>query len=104
MPINTLQCRAKGNPWEIAKGFDTSLPVSRFLSKEEVGDPHNVTLWCKVSYNISDSNNREYNVTLNKIQLLLKQMATGLSLIFFYFVSSISLCFTRQICLFYPWK
>ncbi|KAF2361892.1 Fumarylacetoacetase C-terminal-related [Trinorchestia longiramus] len=43
------KCKSKGSPWEIAKGFDTSLPVSRFLTREEVPDPHNVMLWCKVN-------------------------------------------------------
>jgi len=43
------KCKEKGTPWEIAKAFDTSLPVSRFISKEELGDPQNVTVWCKVN-------------------------------------------------------
>jgi len=43
------QCKSKGTPWEIAKCFDTSLPVSRFVTPEELPDPHNVELWCKVN-------------------------------------------------------
>ncbi|XP_018013110.1 acylpyruvase FAHD1, mitochondrial-like isoform X1 [Hyalella azteca] len=43
------KCKSKGQPWEIAKGFDTSLPVSRFITKEELPEPHNVVLWCKVN-------------------------------------------------------
>jgi len=43
------QCKSKGQPWEIAKGFDTSLPISRFISKEELPEPQDVELWCKVN-------------------------------------------------------
>lgn len=30
------QCKEKGQPWEIAKGFDGSAPISRFFSLEQV--------------------------------------------------------------------
>lgn len=43
------KCKSKGHPWEIAKGFDTSLPVSRFIELQELPDPHAVTLWCQVN-------------------------------------------------------
>lgn len=36
--------RAKGLPWSIGKGFDTSNPVSRFINSNEIVDPHNLTL------------------------------------------------------------
>ncbi len=29
------QCKAKGHPWEIAKGFDSSAPISKFIN---IGD------------------------------------------------------------------
>jgi acylpyruvate hydrolase len=31
------QCKASGAPWEIAKGFEFSAPVSRFIGLEELG-------------------------------------------------------------------
>ena len=43
------EAKSKGNPWILAKGFDTSLPISKFLSVDKIKDPHNVKLWCKVS-------------------------------------------------------
>jgi len=43
------QCKSKGVPWEIAKAFDTSLPVSRFIAPEELKDPHSTEIWCKVN-------------------------------------------------------
>lgn len=38
-----------GQPWTLAKGFDTSCPVSSFIPKEKIVDPHNVELWCTVN-------------------------------------------------------
>lgn len=50
----TAQCqlgnaRAKGEPWSLGKGFDTSTPVSRFIKLQEIKDPHNVDLWLKLN-------------------------------------------------------
>lgn len=41
--------KAKGLPWEIAKGFDTSCPLSGFVPASEVADPHALKL--KLSVN-----------------------------------------------------
>ncbi|KAJ8897741.1 hypothetical protein PR048_003091 [Dryococelus australis] len=38
-----------GRPWTFGKGFDTACPVSRFVSLDEVKDPGNVNIWCKVN-------------------------------------------------------
>lgn len=38
----------KGQPWLLAKGFDTSCPVSDFIPKEKLPDPDNVRLWLKI--------------------------------------------------------
>ncbi|MDD2736559.1 MAG: fumarylacetoacetate hydrolase family protein [Desulfuromonadaceae bacterium] len=38
------QLKAKGLPWEIAKGFDTACPLSDFVPAGAVVDPHDVTL------------------------------------------------------------
>ncbi|MBW4055981.1 MAG: fumarylacetoacetate hydrolase family protein [Proteobacteria bacterium] len=38
------QLKAKGLPWEIAKGFDTSCPLSDFVPAGTVPDPHNLSL------------------------------------------------------------
>jgi 5-carboxymethyl-2-hydroxymuconate isomerase len=41
------QLKAKGLPWEIAKGFDTACPLSEFVPVAAVPDPHglNLKLW-----------------------------------------------------------
>ncbi len=33
------ECKAKGQPWEIAKAFDHSAPLGNFISLEELDDP-----------------------------------------------------------------
>jgi 5-carboxymethyl-2-hydroxymuconate isomerase len=38
------QLKAKGLPWEIAKGFDTSCPLSDFVPAAAVADPHALNL------------------------------------------------------------
>lgn len=45
------EAKKKGHPWTMAKGFDTSCPISSFVPKEELPDPQNVELWCKVNGN-----------------------------------------------------
>lgn len=43
------EAKKKGLPWTAAKGFDTFLPVSNFISKEMIKDPHYVELWLNVN-------------------------------------------------------
>ncbi|MDD2580381.1 MAG: fumarylacetoacetate hydrolase family protein [Desulfuromonadaceae bacterium] len=38
------QLKAKGLPWEIAKGFDTSCPLSDFVPTDLIADPHALNL------------------------------------------------------------
>lgn len=40
--------KAKGLPWSMAKGFDTFNPVSGFVDKSKVADPHAMKLWLAV--------------------------------------------------------
>ncbi|KAL8999683.1 MAG: hypothetical protein Q9169_001500 [Polycauliona sp. 2 TL-2023] len=43
------EAKKKGLPWSIAKGFDTFLPMSKFIPKTAVSDPHDVELWLSVN-------------------------------------------------------
>ncbi len=36
------ELKAKGLPWEVAKGFDTSCPLSGFVASDQVGNPHDL--------------------------------------------------------------
>jgi len=43
------QLKAKGLPWEIAKGFDTACPLSDFVPAAAVADPHELNLTLAVN-------------------------------------------------------
>ncbi|MFA7403010.1 MAG: fumarylacetoacetate hydrolase family protein [Pelobacteraceae bacterium] len=43
------QLKAKGLPWEIAKGFDTACPLSDFVPAAAVADPHDLNLTLAVN-------------------------------------------------------
>jgi acylpyruvate hydrolase len=43
------EAKMKGLPWNIAKGFDTFLPVSECIAKSAIPDPHNVELYLTVN-------------------------------------------------------
>ncbi|MDT8419154.1 MAG: fumarylacetoacetate hydrolase family protein [Desulfuromonadales bacterium] len=43
------ELKGKGLPWELAKGFDTSCPLSDFVPAEKVSDPNNLELTLKVN-------------------------------------------------------
>ncbi|VDP12172.1 unnamed protein product [Soboliphyme baturini] len=57
MTARDFQTEAKqtGNPWLLAKGFDTSCPISRLVSKSEMTShddatvPHDLHLWCRIN-------------------------------------------------------
>lgn len=43
------EAKKKGQPWSIAKGFDTSCPISDFMPKESIAKPDELKIWCKVN-------------------------------------------------------
>ena len=53
------EAKKKGLPWSIAKGFDTFLPISNFIPKASIPDPHNVDLYLSVNGQIRQSDNTE---------------------------------------------
>ena len=55
--LNILLFSSKGQPWELAKAFDTSLPVSEFIGKDVIPDPGNVELVCKVNGELRQKEN-----------------------------------------------
>ena len=38
------ECKEKGHPWEIAKAFDNSAPLGRFVEKRNISDMNNISL------------------------------------------------------------
>lgn len=43
------EAKKKGHPWIMAKGFDTSCPISDYIPKETFLNPESVQLWLKVN-------------------------------------------------------
>ncbi|KAG5913536.1 hypothetical protein E4U61_006804 [Claviceps capensis] len=43
------EAKKKGLPWDIAKGFDTFLPMSNLIPKTAIADPQNVELFLDVN-------------------------------------------------------
>lgn len=43
------EAKKKGLPWDIAKGFDTFLPMSNIISKASISNPQDVELFLKVN-------------------------------------------------------
>ena len=64
MTLRDVQAEAKkkGLPWTVAKGFDTSAPVSYAVEKEKVANPHSLTLSLKVN-----GERRQHSSTANMI-------------------------------------
>lgn len=53
------EAKKKGLPWDIAKGFDTFLPVAGPVSKSVIKDPHDVELWLSVNGEMKQKDNTE---------------------------------------------
>lgn len=53
------EAKRKGLPWSIAKGFDTFLPISNFIAKHRISDPHKAHLWLSVNNEVKQSDNTE---------------------------------------------
>ena len=51
------ELKNKGLPWEIAKGFDTSCPLSDFIAADRVSDPNKLELCLKVNDEIRQQGN-----------------------------------------------
>jgi 5-carboxymethyl-2-hydroxymuconate isomerase len=64
MTMRDVQKEAKnaGNPWTIAKGFDTSAPMSEFVPKDRVKEPDNLEVILRVN-----GKTRQHSNTANMI-------------------------------------
>jgi acylpyruvate hydrolase len=57
-----LEAKKAGMPWSIAKGFDTSAPLSPFVDAERVADPHSLEILLSVNGSV-----RQHSTTSNMI-------------------------------------
>lgn len=61
MTLRDVQSEAKkkGLPWSIAKGFDTSAPISDIIPVEKINEPHKLELICRVNGEIRQHDSTE---------------------------------------------
>lgn len=57
--LRDIQKKAKeqGRPWTVAKGFDTSAPISEVVRKEQIKNPHNLNLKLWINSELRQSGN-----------------------------------------------
>lgn len=71
------EARSKGLSWTIGKGFDTACPVSRFITKDEIPDPHNIKLYSFVNGNMKqDGATNEFIFTIPTLISFISQYMT----------------------------
>lgn len=51
------ECKKNGQPWEIAKGFEGSAPLGKFVSRERFDDIHNLNFSLQINGEIRQSGN-----------------------------------------------
>lgn len=65
--------KKKGLPWEIAKGFDTACPLSRFTPAERVPDPQNLRIVLSVNGEIRQDGNT--SMMIHSIPAIISHMS-----------------------------
>jgi 2-keto-4-pentenoate hydratase/2-oxohepta-3-ene-1,7-dioic acid hydratase in catechol pathway len=69
--------KAKGQPWEIAKGFDRSGPLSHFISLENLKDPQDIHFQLKKNGNlVQDGHTRDMIFNFDTLIVYLSKFFT----------------------------
>ena len=62
------ECKRKGHPWEIAKAFDSSAPIGKFLPKNEFTDLNNINFTLDINgKNVQTGNTGDMIFTVDKL-------------------------------------
>lgn len=72
------EAKKKGLPWDIAKGFDTFLPLSHIIPKASIPDPHNIELYLTVNGEVRQQDSTE--LLLFRIPRLLSDISKVMAL------------------------
>jgi acylpyruvate hydrolase len=72
------ELKKKGLPWEIAKGFDTSCPLSSFLEASRVADPQNLQIRLTVNGGIRQDGNT--SMMIHRIPAIISHMSGSFTL------------------------
>ena len=67
------ELKKKGLPWEIAKGFDTSCPLSAFVEASNVTDPQNLQIRLTVNGGIRQDGNT--SMMIHRIPAIISHMS-----------------------------
>ncbi|KAB0667272.1 fumarylacetoacetate hydrolase family protein [Oryzomonas japonica] len=66
--------KKKGLPWEIAKGFDTSCPLSAFTPAAQVPDPQDLTI--RLLLNGAERQNGSTSLMINPVARIISYLST----------------------------
>lgn len=72
------EAKKKGLPWDIAKGFDTFLPISNIIPKSAIPDPHSIELYLTVNNEVKQQDST--NLMLFQIPRLLSDISKVMTL------------------------
>ncbi len=72
------ELKKKGLPWEIAKGFDTSCPLSAFVPASQVADPQDLTI--RLSVNGEERQNGSTGLMINPVAKIISYLSGIFSL------------------------
>ena len=67
------ELKKKGLPWEIAKGFDTSCPLSTFVEASHVADPQNLQIRMTVNGEVRQDGNT--SMMIHRIPSIISYMS-----------------------------
>ena len=67
------ELKGKGLPWELAKGFGTSCPLSDFVPAEKVSDPNNLQLTLKVNGEVRQQGNT--NMMMRSVEQIVSEIS-----------------------------
>lgn len=67
------ELKGKGLPWELAKGFDTSCPLSAFVPAEKISDPNNLELTLKVNGDVRQQGNT--NMMMRSVEQIVSEIS-----------------------------
>lgn len=67
------ELKEKGLPWELAKGFDTSCPLSDFVPAEKISDPNQLELTLKVNGEIRQQGNT--NMMMRSVEQIISEIS-----------------------------
>ncbi|MFO8235218.1 MAG: fumarylacetoacetate hydrolase family protein [Bacteroidales bacterium] len=71
------EAKSKGQPWEIAKGFEGSAPIGKFISKKKFNDIHNLNFQLKKNEKIvQQGNTKDLIFSFNQLIAYVSQFIT----------------------------